>query len=402
MGKEFVSKCAFFAAIVSFSAVLTLNAGCSSKDRIPIEPGGWLGPAVSDVQFSPNVEAGYKTGQEAGFSVNATATNTTPGELSYLWAIGDIGDIVQGENTKAITVKITGVPGQYTGSVTVRETLQDGNFKETSKHFTLNVVENVAPAAEFGDEVQIAELTGGDKALLFTANVENPDGDLLAVEWTVTGGEAVKTEFDGEIASAWIAPDAGVNNIEVSLAISDGFGGDAVVSRTFVHSPLDGAVEDSIWLVTPDDAVAGEPFVVGVYAWFAPAKPVNSIFTVRVNAKEPELQVTGVDFGEFWDENGFDTGPAFPMAFEQTATFFDIGMFPFSGAPAVGGVAGKIAKIEMIAPSAGNFEMSIVLAFGEDIRTAYIDGAGNTYAFDLNGRADMLGDWQGGVAIKVR
>lgn len=401
IGIGFVPKCAFIAAVVAMAAGLTLNAGCSTKDRIRNELGGWLGPAVSDVQFSPNIEAAYKTGQEVRFSVNATATNTTPGELTFSWAVGDIGDIIQGENTKAVKVKITAVTGEYTGSITVKETLLDGSFKETTKNFILKVIANEAPAVEFEAEVEVAELDDGGKALLFIANVDNPDGDLLAVEWTVTGGEAVKTEFDGETANAWVKPDAGTNRIEILLAVSDGLGGDTEISRSYVHSPLDGAIEDSIWLVAPDEVVAGEPFEVGVYAWFSTTKPVNSVNTIRVTANESELQVAGVDFGEFWVDNDFDIESAFPMLFEQTATFFDIGMFPFNGVPAIGGVAGKIAKVEMIAPTAGTYEMSIVLALGEDIRTAYIDGAGNTFTFDLNGRANMLGDWQTEATIKV-
>lgn len=395
------AKGALGLALVLLAAVIALTAGCSSNRDDNWIPAGWLGPMVSDVKFLPQIDAGYKTGQEIEFSVTAVATNPTPGELSYFWAVGDIGDIVQGENTKAVKVKITAVTGEYTGSITVRETLLDGSYKETTKNFILKIIANEAPAAEFDSEVQIAELNGGEKSLLFSANVENPDGDLLSVEWTVTGGEAVKTEFDGETANAWVKPDAGTNRIEISLALSDGFGGDAEISRSFVHSPLDGTVEDSIWLVAPDNVTAGEPFEVDVYAWFAPAKPVNSVHTVRVNANESELQVTGVDFGDFWGQNGFDTESAFPMMVEQTATFFDIGMFPFNDVPAVGGVAGKIAKIEMVAPDAGSFKMSVVLVLAEDVRTAYIDGTGNTFTFDLSGRADMLGDWQSETAITV-
>lgn len=366
-----------------WALVLLLVASCATKNGRVFFGGGWLGPTVSDVAFSP-AAGPYYSGASVTFSVTASATNPSPGTLTYSWSIDDIGTATAGVGTNAITVTL-GADGTKSGTITVRETLADSTFKETSKNFSIliEVVPNFAPV--------IATLTYTAPTL--TATYSDADGDDLTVTWAADMGTVTPVASDNTTATATFTQPAGEGTATVTFTVSDGIASDSdTIEIVFTFDPWEGAVEDSIFLIAPASATAGTPYDVSIYAWPAPAKPLGNLNSVRLLATQSMATANSITRGAFFD--GFD-GTFFPPLLIQQPTFMDIGI-NFGGGTTTSTTRGVLAIVNFTS-GAGNPPFDIMGNDGSQDRTFYSDLSGNNYTFLTIGK-----DYGGGTVTSER
>ncbi len=358
---------------IMWALVLLLIASCATKNGRVFFGGGWLGPSVTEVAFNP-ATGPYYSGASVTFSVTATATNTTPGTLTYSWSVDSVGTVTAGAGTNSITVTL-GADGSKSGSVTVRETLGDGTFMEASKNFTIliEVVPNFAPV--------IASLSYA--APTITATYSDADGDDLTVTWATDMGTVTPVASDNTTATATFTQPAGEGTATVTFTVSDGIGEDSdTIEIVFTFDPWEGAAEDSVFLIAPATATAGTPYDVTIYAWPAAAKPLGNLNSVRLLATQSAATANSITRGGFFD--GFD-GTFFPPLLIQQPTFMDIGI-NFGGGTTTSTTRGVLAVVTFTSSSAGNAPFDIMGNDGAQDRTFYSDLSGNNYTFNTIGK----------------
>ena len=286
---------------IMWALVLLLVASCATKNGRLFFGGGWIGPSVSDVAFNP---AGpYYAGGMVTFSVTASATNADPGVLTYSWSVDNVGSVVSGAGTNSIDVTL-GAAGSPSGSVTVRETIGTGDFKETTKTFSIEILEplNAPPV--------ISSLTYS--APTITAAFSDADGDDLTVSWSATEGTVTPVASDNTSATATFAAPSGSGTAVVTFSVTDGIAtASQDIDIAFAFDPWEGASEDSIFLIAPASAPAAEEFFVYVYAWPSATKPVAQVNSVRILLNQSDASLRSMQANDMVRPFGGDGGSFF-------------------------------------------------------------------------------------------
>ena len=161
------------------------------------------------------------------FTFTATASDPDGDELSYDWQI-------TGGNPGTATGRVIEVffPGVAPYGVTL--TVSDGKGGEATVTHTVPLTDaaepgaNNPPTADFTwDPAAVPRGDNYTTPFTFTATASDPDGDELSYEWQITGGNPGTAT--GRVVEVFFP---GVAPYGVTLTVSDGKGGEAIVSHT--------------------------------------------------------------------------------------------------------------------------------------------------------------------------
>lgn len=400
---------AIFVAFILLTLLALALCSCGKKKKRPIvivEPPPlppasdvFTGPVVSNVYFNPGTKR-FRPGETIEITANAYASHG--GTLTYNWDVYEIGSEITGLATNRIAVRISGFSGMKSGSVTVTETLSTGESRTASRRFTITVEENYGPSVNFSAYRHFDLAPSGERAIVFSASVSDPEGDKVRINWSVDGGVIRRTEFYGGEARAWVVPYAWASQLAVGITANDDFGGTGGDYKVESQSPLDGAIEDSVWIAGPVEVRKDETFEISVYAWFAEDKPASQFDLIRILADESKVKVTGARLGGLWMSKEFDVRKDEPVSFWQTSDYIDIWWRYGGPYRRIGGVPGNIAVLECRADSAGTFSMSVQLEEFDRTVSYYSTGGIAAFPFENSGRKNLMGDWNPEIRVRVR
>ncbi|ACY18600.1 S8 family peptidase [Haliangium ochraceum] len=119
---------------------------------------------------------------------------------------------------------------------------------------TVDIIVNLAPVAEAGDDFQIANNVQGT---LDCSESFDPDGEIVAYQWVQLGGDDVEVISDGSPVATFIAPDRAPQFLVFQCTVTDDLGfvdSDVVVGQVYFNAaPIAEAGNDQI--VAPGSTV---------------------------------------------------------------------------------------------------------------------------------------------------
>ncbi len=409
---------AILVAIGLLILAATVLGGCGKKKKRPIvivdppppPPASdyFTGPVISNVFFSTG-SSRFRPGETV--EITANAHSSRGGTLSYSWDVYELGSEIAGQGSNKIAVRLgeiglyggfAGAGGTKTGSVSVTETIATGESRSASKRFTISLSENFGPSVNFHAVRRFDIAPSGERAMVFSASVSDPEGDKVRIDWSVDGGNIRRTEFYGGEARAWVVPYKWASQLSVGLTANDDFGGTGSDFKVESQSPLDGAVEDSIWLSAPSEVRKDSTFEIGVYAWFAKDKPASQFDLIRITADSSKVNVTGAKLGGIWKSGQFEVQKDEPISYWQTDKYIDIWWRYGGQYNRLAGVPGNIAILECRADKPGEISLSVQLEENDRTVSYYSTIGGAPILFGNSGRINLMGDWNPEVRVRVR
>jgi len=383
----------FFFAI-TWAMVVLLVASCATKNGRVFMGGGWTGPLITGVSYTPATGPYYST-TSVVFTVAAQVTGG--GTLTYSWDFGTWATITAGAGTSAATATLDTL-GAQTGTVTVTETLDDGTALSSHLDFdmTVEAIPNLQPVLD--------SLTAAGNAV--TAVYHDPDGDNVTATWSSDMGSVTPGASSNTGATCTFVPPAGQSGTAtITLTIDDGVttAVTGTVTIDFLFDPFAGASPDSVFLLPSVSSIAsGSNFDLWIYC-YQNANPLANINSLRIIVTKadalaktfafpdpPETAPGGFYYASY--DGAFLSPPILP-----TDTDVDLNIswggetFQQSGATALGLLGTLTFKINAAAGSNVTFDIS-----PDTNRTYYSDTSATAYNWAVLGK-----DYGSGLTSQV-
>ena len=258
-------------ASLALLSLLVAAGGCSS------EPSGRQGPVTNNTQPDEPEVSGIEVASQPldpGGSTSLTVTfgssgsssadagmSTGDDSLSYEWSVSDSVWSIEGNGTSATLT----APDEYGASVTASVVVRASEEVAVRREVSVATVDNQLPQVTSLSTSPNPVQPGGTTSI--EASASDGNGDELSFAWSAPEGWSLGSN-SGD-ATEVTAPDEANASAEVTLTVSDGFGGTTTQSVALSTSRNEPPVVTSMTATPPQVEPTGEA-------------------TVRVDAQDPE------------------------------------------------------------------------------------------------------------------